>query len=130
MVLEYLCDLGGKCLNSQSFLILAERMWDNKTTPRHERKRFSPCSTSGSRQILWGCPQLVFPFTLRSRAMVSPSPWWSGAWSLLKDTCQHLYFLFNVLYLCQFWFLKFQKCTCCIHVFVDSLHLSNGESPE
>lgn len=31
---------------------------------------------------------------------------------------------------CQFWFLKFQKCTCCIQVFVGSLSLSNGESPE
>lgn len=31
---------------------------------------------------------------------------------------------------CQFWFLKFQKCTCCIHVFVDSVSLSNEDIPE
>lgn len=130
MVLEYLCDLGGKCLNIQSFLILAERIWENKSTSRHENKRFCPCSPSRSRQILRGCPLLVFPYTLLSWAMVSPSPRWSGAWSLLRGTRQHLYFLFNFLYLCQFWFLKFQKCTCCIHVFVDSLPLSNGKSPE
>lgn len=77
---------------SHSFLILAERIWENKATSRHENNWFSPCFPSRSRQILWGCPLPVFPYTLLSWAVVSSSPWWWGAWFLLRDTHQHLYF--------------------------------------